>query len=448
MVIKLKLKLKDQLKISYVIILVFAFVLIVLITNLVMVNRLRVKARGDLNRQSVAILSLIEEGQYDMEKPRVFNALMTRSNVDVLVPANIHIFTKDRTLIYSSSDEVPEKILRQLINQDLKDYIRVVKTIGDNEGFLVLIAPISYISDYMRILNIALFFAIVITIIVSIMVALVMERRMVKPMEKLSRDLKRKSIEADYEIEPIESGDELQTLYEAFMVLHRANEHYISGKKRFFQNASHALKTPLMSISGYAEGLLDGVIKEDVEVEEALEIIVAKSAQLRRTIDETLYLSKLMNEEIEMVHSEVAIMKLLRAMVADHGYLAKEKSIQLELGNSPTSMVLLGDENNLKKALNAVLENALRYAKSFIRIEAFDLEREVVIQIIDDGEGIKDSDLPHVFERFYKGPGGISGIGLALVMEIVEAHGGIVSARNGEMGGACFEIHLPKRTEQ
>ena len=171
MVIKLKLKLKDQLKISYVIILVFAFVLIVLITNLVMVNRLRVKARGDLNRQSVAILSLIEEGQYDMEKPRVFNALMTRSNVDVLVPANIHIFTKDRTLIYSSSDEVPEKILRQLINQDLKDYIRVVKTIGDNEGFLVLIAPISYISDYMRILNIALFFAIVITIIVSIMVA-------------------------------------------------------------------------------------------------------------------------------------------------------------------------------------------------------------------------------------------------------------------------------------
>ncbi len=91
-----------------------------------------------------------------------------------------------------------------------------------------------------------------------------------------------------------------------------------------------------------------------------------------------------------------------------------------------------------------LLSNALRYATSVIKISVVDRSKDVVIRVIDDGVGFKEDEEALVFERFYKGEKGHSGIGLAIVKEIINGHGGTIRAGNHISGGAVFEITLPK----
>ena len=100
------------------------------------------------------------------------------------------------------------------------------------------------------------------------------------------------------------------------------------------------------------------------------------------------------------------------------------------------------DDGQLRRAVTNILSNGLRYARSELRLTCRTDKRHVTIRIQDDGDGIAEEDLPHIFDRFYMGRSGKSGIGLALAKEIVHLHRGTIRAYNGETG-AVFEITLP-----
>ena len=90
-----------------------------------------------------------------------------------------------------------------------------------------------------------------------------------------------------------------------------------------------------------------------------------------------------------------------------------------------------------------LLTNALRYARSVITLECRAEHSEILLVVCDDGTGLSETDLPHIFERFYKGRGGQHGVGLSIVQSIVELYGGTISVKN--QGGARFEVRLPRR---
>jgi signal transduction histidine kinase len=117
----------------------------------------------------------------------------------------------------------------------------------------------------------------------------------------------------------------------------------------------------------------------------------------------------------------------------------------------PTSAVVVADRYRLETALDSLVENAVRYTEEGGRIElaAYPDEESVVIEVCDDGPGIPDEELAYIFESFRSGSSrGGTGMGLAIVKAIVEAHGGAVSAQNLPGGGACFRLRLPVHRPQ
>ena len=210
-------------------------------------------------------------------------------------------------------------------------------------------------------------------------------------------------------------------------------------QKLIFQNASHELRTPLMSIQGYAEGISTNVLKNH---QSAADIIITESKKMSDLVDEMLFISRMdenpLKEEDMTVIDLRQIIEYCREEVC---VIGDKKGVVIIESLDGGRYFVKAEERQITKALSNVMSNGIRYAENKLAITA-SCDEEITITIADDGKGISEADLPHVFERFYKGEGGNFGIGLAITKEIVERHGGSIIAENMEKG-ARFTIKLP-----
>lgn len=207
--------------------------------------------------------------------------------------------------------------------------------------------------------------------------------------------------------------------------------------KRFFANASHELKTPLMSIQGYAEGLQTGVVKQDM----AADVILKQSDRMSSLVEELLYISKLESGEYVLDLERVNVEELLFGCISSVEAIAAEKNLVLDVTVGKGLPSVKGDYSQLIKAVMNVLSNALRYAESKVEVKAFAAKKYVYIRISDDGCGIDIKDMPNIFKRFYKGENGNTGIGLSIAKDIITMHKGIIYTENANVG-AVFTIKL------
>ena len=209
-------------------------------------------------------------------------------------------------------------------------------------------------------------------------------------------------------------------------------------QQTFFQNASHELKTPLMAIQGYAEGIQAGVM----DTGSAAEVILAESDRMTELVDELLDISKIDMGRQPLTLSEMDVRELLYDSIRAVEPTVVSSGITI-VPDFPEEPVMLScDDTRLRRAVTNILSNGVRYARSELRLTCRADKRHVTIRIQDDGNGIAEADLPHIFDRFYMGRSGKSGIGLALTKEIVHLHRGTIRAYNGETG-AVFEISIP-----
>lgn len=209
-------------------------------------------------------------------------------------------------------------------------------------------------------------------------------------------------------------------------------------QQTFFQNASHELKTPLMAIQGYAEGIQAGVM----DAGGAAEVILAESDRMTELVEELLDISKIDMGRQRPTLSETDIRELLYDSIRAVEPTAAAGGIAI-VPDFPEEPVMLScDDTRLRRAVTNILSNGVRYARSQLRLTCRADKRHVTIRIQDDGDGIAEEDLPHIFDRFYMGRSGKSGIGLALTKEIIHLHRGTIRAYNGETG-AVFEISFP-----
>ena len=208
-------------------------------------------------------------------------------------------------------------------------------------------------------------------------------------------------------------------------------------QQTFFQNASHELKTPLMAIQGYAEGIQAGVM----EAGSSAEVILAESDRMTELVEELLDISRLdMGRQLTL--SKVDLRELLYDSLRTVEPAAAHSGIAI-VPDFPEEPVLVKcDDTQMRRAVTNILTNGLRYARSELRLTCRPDKRNVIIRIQDDGNGIAETDLPHIFDRFYMGESGKTGIGLALTKEIIHLHKGRICACNGEPG-AVFEISIP-----
>ena len=206
-------------------------------------------------------------------------------------------------------------------------------------------------------------------------------------------------------------------------------------QQTFFQNASHELKTPLMAIQGYAEGIQAGVM----DAGGAAEVILAESDRMTELVDELLDISKIDMGRQPLTLSEMDIRELLYDSIRAVEPTAAAGGITITPDFPETPIMVKCDDAQMRRAVTNILTNGLRYARSELCLTCRVDKHHVTIRIQDDGDGIAEADLPHIFDRFYMGKSGKSGIGLALTKEIIHLHKGTIRAYNGDTG-AVFEI--------
>lgn len=214
------------------------------------------------------------------------------------------------------------------------------------------------------------------------------------------------------------------------------------SKKIFFQNASHELRTPLMSIQGYAEGIEAGIIKDS---KNAAKIICEESQKMTSLVDEILLLSKIESSDLMSEKEILDFRDILHSCIWNVKKIAQTRGIQIEEVIDENRLDILGNEEMLERVINNILSNALRYAKTKIVISAKAIDDEfILVSIFNDGENIEEKDIDFIFDRFYKGKGGQSGIGLSVAKDIVNKHNGEIGVCSNENGVSFimkFNLH-------
>ena len=240
----------------------------------------------------------------------------------------------------------------------------------------------------------------------------------------------------------IYSNDEVGDLARSIDEMAKSIEEYDRSQKVFLQNASHELRTPLMSIRGYVEGLRDGIFTDNADA--VYDSILNQTSRLEKLVEDVMYLSKIETTKDIIQISTVNTLEIVDEAIERVEGIATANDISVIKGDILIANIQ-GDGEHLATVFTNLFSNSLRFAKEKIVIEAVPVENGVVFTVTDDGPGISEDDIPHLFDRFYKGKKGKHGLGLAIVKAIVTAHKGRVDAYNRTDGqsGAVFEIFLP-----
>lgn len=260
-----------------------------------------------------------------------------------------------------------------------------------------------------------------------------------RPLHFLCREAERIGGGKFYGIEPAFSLAELEDLRAAMNRMSDRLERSDRQQRDFFQNVSHDLRNPLMSISGYAQGIEQGVFRSPGE---AAHTILEESTRLTELVNRLLTLSRLEVMQPDSEMGTVCVAALLEDGIDRFYGLAMKKGVSLVLAPMDETLSIRGEEELLGQALDNLLSNAIRYAKTTVFVEAAGNPEGIHITVADDGKGIGAKDLPHVFERSYKGEGGNYGIGLAIARTAVQKMNGELTAANRPEGGAVFTMQF------
>lgn len=245
---------------------------------------------------------------------------------------------------------------------------------------------------------------------------------------------------------------EVQDLTRAFNSMIDRVESSQRSQRDFVANVSHELKTPLTSIQGFAQAILDGTAATPETRQQAAQIIYNEAGRMHRMALDLLDLARLEAGTADLKMSAVDLQALLQNIIEKFTPPARNKDIELELHLPSALPSLVGDGDRLAQVFTNLVDNALRFTPEGgkVTLAAVRAGAEAELSITDTGAGIPQNDLPHVFERFYQvdasragGEGHSAGLGLAIVREIVEAHDGRISVRSELGHGTTFVIHLP-----
>lgn len=237
----------------------------------------------------------------------------------------------------------------------------------------------------------------------------------------------------------------------------RTSLQYEQDMRDLIRNISHDLKTPLTTIKGYSEGLLDGVAGTEERRRKYLQTIYNKAEDMTSLVDELSIYSQFDCNTIPYNFQRINLDNYFTDCVSELQLDLELKQIELNYMNyMDHDLEIVADPEQLKRVINNIIGNSVKYMGKkkgiiSIRIRKTGIPQEstrVLVEIEDNGSGIKEQELTNIFERFYRtdtsrnSSKGGSGLGLAIVKKIIEDHGGIVYATGREGVGTCIYFTL------
>jgi signal transduction histidine kinase len=222
-----------------------------------------------------------------------------------------------------------------------------------------------------------------------------------------------------------------------------------SVRSRFLADISHELRTPITVLRGEAEVTLRGADKPAAEYRETLSMIVRLAGELGRLVNDLLTLARSEAGEVEIERQKINLNEVLEVAGYEAKMLARQRNVKLNISLPEEAFPLIGDAQRLKQLFICLLDNAIKHspAQAEITIVLHRINGACQVEITDRGPGIPEAELPHLFNRFYRGSGGGTttgnGLGLPIARWITKAHDGQISLRNREGGGITVVIRLP-----
>jgi signal transduction histidine kinase len=289
--------------------------------------------------------------------------------------------------------------------------------------------------------------------VLAIILALAITRSVTDPLAKMAEAAEAIAL-GDYDQQlSLQGPDEVRRVANSFNTMVAQVKSARQVQRDFVANVSHDLKTPITSIGGWSQALLDGTADTPDEQKRAAETIYDEAQRMSRMVNELLDLTRIETGQLQLGRHPVDIGQILGDVHRNLSLRAQEKGLVFALDLMPTPPVI-GDLDRLTQVFANLAENALTYTPrgGHVRLAARTYDGHWVEGIIqDNGPGISAEELPRIFERFYqveksrtRGDGRRgSGLGLAIVRELVEAHGGQVFAFSRPGQGATFTVRLP-----
>lgn len=284
---------------------------------------------------------------------------------------------------------------------------------------------------------------------VSILIAVVLARSVYVPIRRVTNAAE-EIARGNYEQQvPVDGPKEVKGLAKSFNQMSKQVKHSQQMLRDFVADVSHELRSPLTSIKGFAQAMVDGTAKGKEAQLKAATVIEDESKRMMRLVEELLEFSRLESGQVTMVKEPVDLKELLQQCHEIFSMHAEEKGIKLKTDIEPSPPVI-GDIDRLEQVFSNLLDNALKHtpADGEVSITARHPNPNIAeISIADTGPGIPPEQMRHVFERFYRadpsaGKAG-AGLGLAIARQIVLAHGGDIMARSTLGKGTEFVVRLP-----
>lgn len=304
--------------------------------------------------------------------------------------------------------------------------------------------------------------------VVAVFLALWMYWSIVDPLKKVqlaTENIKNGNLDFKLKLSNKKKKDEISELYEDFEEMRKrlkdnAEEKVEADKrdKEFISNISHDLKTPLTSIRGYCEGIMDGVASTPEKMDKYVRTIYTKTNEMDDLINQLTLYSNIERKSVPFDFNEVSAVEFF-------GDCAKALELELDAQNIRFAYDnrlredcrLVVDEEQIRRVMNNIVSNSVKYAHVSpleITMKVEDTRSEIRVSFADNGVGIAPKDLPHIFDRFYRADSsrnrstGGSGIGLSIVKSIIEEHGGSVEASSEKDKGTVISFLLKKAKEE
>ena len=353
----------------------------------------------------------VENSANSSDAPEIIAAYLKEHNRNLDATTGFHLKTKEREY-----------------------YLSIVRDPLHSDGYAVLYVDVSSISKFTHTVNFTLFTIMLIAGAISFLVAAGIAGAVNRPV-KLLRDFAKQLGDGDFSKRELCFRDrEFRDLADAMNESAQQLAKYDREQKTFFQNVSHEFRTPLMSVRCYAEGLSHGVM----EPVAASQVILSEAERLSEMVEDLLVLSRMDSGGEEPQKLTGDLRETFSACAERLKPVAAKQNIAFVYDFDVSPVLFTYNEKYMARALNNLLTNALRYAKTTITLSCKNEGNTIRLAVADDGPGIAREELPHLFERFYRGENGGHGIGLSIVKSVVSAAGGSVFARNEN--GAVFVV--------
>lgn len=327
----------------------------------------------------------------------------------------------------------------------------------ENRGYLLVIAPRPRITVFVLLkseIESPLILAGITALVLAFVISLLMAKWIASPLQKIEQAAMGFT-KGEYKPIPPEGPRDVRQLAEAFNEMTERVRSSQRSQQDFIANVSHELKTPITSIQGFAQAIMDGTARTSEELQQAVRIIYREAGRMHRLVLDLLSLSRLETGMVILQREVVDMERLLEEVINKSTLQARECqiAINLQLDSAPA---IIGDADQLLQVFTNLIDNALKYspAGSEVTVTCSQDADKLNVRIVDRGVGIQIEERSRIFERFYQvdksrrgGPIRGVGLGLSIARQIVLAHVGTIRVEDTPGGGSTFIVTLPRKLE-